>query len=237
MQHYDAVIVGGGILAIAVIAIFFAGGPGAGYHYTADVTKWAFGIYALLAGLLLAGIGVVAVGSLRSPETLAAPAEAPTQPEVAVEDTVPQDWTVEDLPAPLEETPAEPQAVEEEIDELLAALETIQDSMDERQEAPFVEGAAPPVQVPVTAAPPAETAAQLAERLRTRRALVASYFLGPALVDMAVIAVSAIFLPGADGLLQSYPQLNTAALLAVAYGYPFIALYTVLSVYVILRRA
>ena len=234
--RYLAAVLGGGILAIAVIAIFFAGGPGATYRYTADVTKWAYGIYLLFAGILLVGIGFVAVGSLRAADMTALQAGAFREPDVNVEEPVQQDWTSEDLPAPLAETPAGPEAVEEEIDELLAALETIQDSMDERQEAPLVEVPAPQVQVSVPEARPTVADPPVSEWLRARRSLTAGSFLGPAVVDVAVVMVCAILLPGVDVFLQTYYQLNTAVLLGLAYSYPLIALYTALSVYAILRN-
>ena len=60
---------------------------------------------------------------------------------------------------------------------------------------------------------------------------------GPAILAMSYLAVSAIFLPGAGSFLTANFQLNTAAILVLSYGWPGLGLYAILSVYVALRPA
>ena len=60
---------------------------------------------------------------------------------------------------------------------------------------------------------------------------------GPALLAMSYLAVSAIFLPGAGSFLTANFQLNTAAILALSYGWPGLGMYALLSVYLALRPA
>ncbi|MEE9182796.1 MAG: hypothetical protein V3U33_09550, partial [candidate division NC10 bacterium] len=58
---------------------------------------------------------------------------------------------------------------------------------------------------------------------------------GPAILAMSYLAISAIFLPGAGSFLTTNFQLNTAAILVLSYGWPGLGMYTLLSVYVALR--
>ncbi len=60
---------------------------------------------------------------------------------------------------------------------------------------------------------------------------------GPAILAMSYLAISAIFLPGAGSFLTTNFQLNTAAILALSYGWPGLGMYTLLSVYLALRPA
>ena len=60
---------------------------------------------------------------------------------------------------------------------------------------------------------------------------------GPAILAMSYLAVSAIFLPGAGSFLTTNFQLNTAAILALSYGWPGLGMYAILSVYLALRPA
>ncbi len=60
---------------------------------------------------------------------------------------------------------------------------------------------------------------------------------GPAVLAMGYLAVSAILLPGAGSFLTTYYQLNTAAILALSYGWPGLGMYALLSVYLALRPA
>ncbi len=60
---------------------------------------------------------------------------------------------------------------------------------------------------------------------------------GPAILAMSYLAVSAILLPGAGTFLTTNFQLNTAVILALSYGWPGLGVYTLLSVYLALRPA
>jgi len=58
---------------------------------------------------------------------------------------------------------------------------------------------------------------------------------GPAFVAVAFVAVSSMLLPGVDGFLVANYTLNTGAVLALSYGWLGLILYTLVSVYYVLR--
>ncbi len=60
---------------------------------------------------------------------------------------------------------------------------------------------------------------------------------GPAILAMSYLAISAILLPGAGSFLTTNFQLNTAAILVLSYGWPGLGIYALLSVYLALRPA
>jgi len=242
-----AVIFGGYVLVVAIVAAFFASGPGALYRYSTDVTKWSFGIYALLAAVLLFIVGLLATGSLPRLEALVSQAEVNAKASrLTDEEGVGEIEAepLEDLPEPLPEPASESDQVEHDIDDLLSALDTIQSSMEEAEEVPLaemeeatvVEVPKRVVTVPVSRIREQRKASQVLTNRQEQRADVAGFFLGPALIDIGIIGLCAIVLPGAEGLLQGYNQLNTALLLGLAYSYTGVALYTVLSVYALLTN-
>ncbi len=60
---------------------------------------------------------------------------------------------------------------------------------------------------------------------------------GPAILAMSYLVVSAIFLPGPGSFLTDNFQLNTAAILVLSYGWPGLGMYALLAVYLALRPA
>ena len=58
---------------------------------------------------------------------------------------------------------------------------------------------------------------------------------GPAILAMSYLAISAIFLPGAGSFLTTNFRLNTATMLALSYGWPTPGMYTIISVCLALR--
>jgi len=58
---------------------------------------------------------------------------------------------------------------------------------------------------------------------------------GPAFVAVAFVALSSMFLPGVDAFLVYNYQVNTGAILALSYGWLGLILYTLFSVYYVLR--
>jgi len=246
---------GGYVAAIAIIAWWFANGPGAFYKYTPEVTFWCYGIYSILAGLLLASIGIVATGSLRQVDLrLLAPEPQGEEEREPAEDRYPQpegeegeeavepeeSEEPEGYPPPEDEEPLEPDVVDHDIDELMEALGAIESTMAQSAGV-TLEEFAPPLPPPTAPArieprPAARPLSRMIERAKLRREAVAAYFFGPLLLNTAIIGVSAILLPGADAFLQTYNHLNTAVLLGIAYSFWGIALYTGLSVYGILTQ-
>lgn len=226
----------GYLLVVAITAALFAVGPGSSYKYTPDVTLWGFGTFLLLAGILFAVISLVATGSLRHVNNLISQAEmraaaAGEIPAQGSEETGEESY--EGLPAPLPEPGAEMDQAEHDIDDLLAALGEMETTIGREESVSVVQVEEPeqlPSAVPKGRVEVRASSARTLERLQKRRMLIAQFFTWPALLDIVIIGISAIVLPGADGLLQSYNQLNTALLLGLAYSFPGVALYAGLSV-------
>src|SRR5436853_6975286 len=58
---------------------------------------------------------------------------------------------------------------------------------------------------------------------------------GPSIIASIFVALSAMLLPGVGGYLDANYALNTAAILFVSYGWLFLVLYVVISIYVMTR--
>jgi hypothetical protein len=238
-------IFGAYVLVIAIIAAFFANGPGSLYRYTASVTQWTYTVDVLLASILLLGLGGVAAVSRRPLEVLPSPSDIGGEPEPVGDETgteVVEYEEFEELPPPLGEEPAGGDPAERDIDELLSALGDMESTM-EAEDGEGIEV----VQVPAPVEPQVMPAALPAAKPRTESApllvptpkrsfAVSAYFLGPALLEAGIIGICSVILPGADAFLQTYNQVNTAILLGIAYSYPGVVLYTALSMYGIISR-
>jgi hypothetical protein len=237
-------IFGGHVLVIAVISVWFANGPGYFYQYGATVSEWVYAVYLLLAAVLLSVIGVVAAGSLRHLGDLILDVETKAEVERDTGERGPEDlgaMEYEGLPLPVlegsrDEDPMGVDPVDHDIDELLEALGAIETSAEEEEGIAVVEVPKPPELVPVSVSKSRPRSVQMLESWKKRRAAVAAYFAGPALILIGIIGACAIVLPGADGFLQGHAQFNTALMLGIAYSYWGIALYTGLSVYAILTH-
>jgi hypothetical protein len=223
-----AAVFGGYVLLIAVIAAWFADGPGSAYRYTPGIIQWSFGVYSLLGGVFLFGMGLMAAAWARPWERARPAVEEERGPEPAED----PGW----LPPPLESESLTGEVKDEDIDDLLSALGAMESTLEAEEGLEVLE-VVPPTKAVVKAAPRGKSAAASAvARSPTRFASVGAYFLGPALLNIGVMAVSVILLPGADAFLQTFNQFNTAVLLGIAYSYPGIALYTGLTLYALLTH-
>ena len=233
----------GYVLVVAVTAALFASGPGSFYAYTPDVTLWALGIFLILAVALFAVVALVATGSLRHINALISQAEmrAAAAHEARLEEAEGTGGELyEDLPAPLPEGATELDQAEQDIDQLLAALGAMETSIAGEEGVSVVQMEKPEPPAPTAGAKGrvevGASTARLLERLQKRRAAIAAFFVWPALLDIAIIGIAAIALPGAAVFLLANNVLNTTLLLGLAYSFPGIALYTGLSVYGILTN-
>ncbi|HLE55190.1 MAG TPA: hypothetical protein VI999_08135 [Thermoplasmata archaeon] len=230
-------IFGGYVLVIVIFAWYFATGPGSGYVYGPDLTRWVYMTYMLVAAALLSGIAAVSVGSARRLDRLIDEAESGGE----FGDDLPERETIgpeepEALPPPLREAPAGKDHVDQDIDELLVSLQEIETSADQTEEYVVEEVAAEPLPVRRLTSAGNWRAASNLERWKARRAEVPSYFAGPALLVIGILGICAAMLPGADAMLQTYSQLNTALILGIGYAYGGIAAYAGASVYAMLRK-
>ncbi len=209
-----AAIFGGYVLVIAIASWLFASGLEHPW-YPADLSRWVYAIYMIVAAALLGGIAVIAVSSMRHLDHLIDEAELAEHEES------------EALPPPLKEAPVSRDHVDQDIDELLVSLQEIETNAEQGEE--------PAVERRVFAGA-GWSASWILEKWKRRRGEVPSFFAGPAIMSIGIIGVCAAMLPAADAMLQSYYQLNTALILAMGYAYGGIALYAGLSVYAILRQ-
>jgi len=69
------------------------------------------------------------------------------------------------------------------------------------------------------------------ESMRVRQEYIMKFLSGPGVASASILAVSGALLPGTEAFLQSYHQVNTAILLAIAYSWPGIGAYIVASLY------
>jgi hypothetical protein len=58
---------------------------------------------------------------------------------------------------------------------------------------------------------------------------------GPSIIASVFVALSAMLLPGVGGFLESNYVINTAAILYVSYGWFFLVLYTLVTIFVMTR--
>jgi hypothetical protein len=225
-------------LLMAIIAWY--SGQTLGYHYTVDITRFTFMIYLLAGAIFLVGVSVAAVMSARSLDARIERLEGVAQPEDAViEEVVIEETATDDVPPPLEETPAPTgDHVDRDIDELLVSLQEMEQDAGEEE----VEPAAPvPSRMAASTSrhgpQPMATATDTRRlsALRKRRDGIVSYFMGPALAAIGAVGISAAMLPGSDAFLQTYFQLNTALLLGLGYTFVGIGAYVAASILLLVR--
>lgn len=233
-------------LLMAIVAYWFATGPGSAYKYAVDATQWALTAYLFAGAALLAGVGIVAVGEMRSLDRRIEAAENEGGVETIVEEVVALEEQPnptadsEDLPPPLEESPATSDHVDQDIDDLLVSLEEIETVTEETaQEAPAEthEAATAPASTRRVFAETRRRTSTELESLKRRRQAVPAFFAGPALTSVGIVAITAALLPGSGtgGMLQNFPELNTAALLGIGYSFGIAALFAALAIYGMLR--
>jgi hypothetical protein len=71
--------------------------------------------------------------------------------------------------------------------------------------------------------------------LRAAVASQAGALAGPSIIASVFVALSAMLLPGVGGFLESNYVINTAAILYVSYGWFFLVLYTLITIFVMTR--
>lgn len=232
--------IGFGVYFLLMAIIAWYSGVALGYHYTVDITRWTFTIYLVVGAIFLVGIILAALWSVRYLDSRIeklegsadADADVPSEEAPVVEESIP-----DDVPPPLEETPAPSgDHVDRDIDELLVSLQEMEQEAESTDEA-----AEPQEPEPVRAAVAKEKrvstlmgSRQLAA-LRKKRDGIAYYFGGPALAAIGAIGISAAMLPGSDAFLQSSFELNTSLMLGLGYTFVGIAAYVAASILLMTR--
>lgn len=231
-----SVVFGVFFLLLAIVAWYF--GNSLGYHYAPDLTRWTYTVYMVTAAILLVGIGVAAVLSMRYLDYRIEKLEAASGAESeVVEEMVVEETVTEEVPPPLPETPAKGDHVDRDIDELLVSLQQMEAEAEtaDVEEPPVPEPVARTkrrVEVPVVSR---EQSRRL-ETLRRKRDGIHHFFAGPALAAVSIIGISAAMLPGSDAFLQSNASLNTTLLLGIGYAYAAVACYLAASILLLVRN-
>ena len=187
--------------------------------YVADITRWIYTTYMLVAAVFLVGVGGLAL-SIRSSFSRQIH-ELDARLGVMVRGA-PQ----EALPPPLPDTPNVRDTVDRDIDELLESLSEVEATATREVQAmdldtnPGIAGH--------------EDDAGLAtrrERLLYRRKFLGRFLIGPAFVAALILGFSGIMLPGSDGFAQSYYNLNTALILGIGYSWVGVGWYVAVTVW------
>ena len=226
-----------GVYFLVMVIIAWYSGTTLDYHYSASATQFSLMAYLVAAAAILSGVGPATLSAVRYLDAQIDRAERALGSAGAAMEAEPGDAPEEttagyhSLPPPLAEAPDQPDQADQDIDELLVSLQEIETATEREVEAVEEMSAAPP---PRRAAPSHRSFAVLAE-LKRRRESVPAFMTGPALANIAVIGITAAMLPGADQMLQSNYQLNTALLIGIGYSFIGLALYVFLSMYGIVR--
>lgn len=202
--------------------------------YGPDLSRWLYTTYLLGSAALLAGVLVVA--SRRTASIDRRLAQLTDGMRLAT------DYAGHENGPDGAKGAYERDAVDQDIDDLLERLDDIEVASDETvivEEATVV-GEATSSQVladapPSVAGAPTDLVA-LRQRLLRVRASVRAYAAGPAVVLMAFLGVSGAMLPGVDAFLQTFHQLNTTLILAMAYGWAGLGAYVVAATFVHLKE-
>ena len=219
--YFLIVLVGMGSFAVSLKSLWY--GP--------DLSRWVYLAYLLTGSLFVVGIGLMAMASQRSLETRIALLEASQAHEPAP--PAEPAFGPSEIPPPRPDPPKEGEAVDRDIDELLLSLQEMEDTASSAVEEPRM---APAVARQDSRRGAATAVSAELTRLRSARKSVGRYIAGPALASVAIVAVAGAMLPGSDGLLQTFYQLNVFFILTIAYSLGGLAAYILSTGYLLLRR-
>ena len=188
--------------------------------YVADITRWIYTTYMLVAAIFLVGLGGLGL-SIRSSFS------RQIREIDARLGSLARQSSPESLPPPLPETGNLRDTVDRDIDELLESLSEVEATAarDARALDSSGEGRTSTYDVED------EGLGAKRERLLRRRKFLGRYLLGPAIVAAMILGLSGMMLPGADGFAQYNHQLNTALILGIGYSWVGVGWYVAATVY------
>src|SRR5256712_9347735 len=202
--------VGRGTLAIIFGAFFavvgyFPGPFGAALPppgwFPADITRWIYTTYMLVAAIFLVGLGGLSLSIRRSFARQIRELEGRFQRGSS-------NPGYDALPPPLPDTTSSRDHVDRDIDELLESLSEVEASAAPDARAIGMEPGGIP-DVPTIEATDREIAVRRT-RLIQRQRLLGRFVIGPAAASAFILGASRMMLPGADGFAQSQFILNSA---------------------------
>jgi hypothetical protein len=190
--------------------------------YPAEMTRWIYMTYMLVAAVFLVGLGGLGL-SIRTSF-----ARQIREIDMHLGDMVP--GSRDSLPPPLPEGGTGRDTVDRDIDELLESLSEVEASA-KREAQRMDSGYAPPMGG--AGDYDGSGLAARRDRLVQRRRFLGRYLVGPALVAGFILGLSGMMLPGADTFAQSAQnhRLNTALILGIGYSWIGVGWYIATTVY------
>ncbi len=197
--------------------------------FPADITRWIYTTYMLVAAIFLVGLGGLALSIRRSfarqiRELEGRLQRGPSNPG----------YNYNALPPPLPDTTTSRDHVDRDIDELLESLSEVEASAARDARAMELEPGGVP-DVPTIEATDREIAARRT-RLIQRQKLLGRFTIGPAAASAFILGVSGMMLPGSDGFAQSQFVLNAALILGISYSWIGIGAYVAATVAALVSR-
>jgi hypothetical protein len=183
--------------------------------YPADITRWVYSTYMILAAIFLVGLGGLGLSIRKS--------IAQRIRELDERTDMSGDPISEALPPPLPDNANTKDTVDRDIDELLESLSEVEEHAQRQAQAMDIAAERATVDNP-------RIEAQRAKLVR-RQKFLGRYLFGPGIVAGLILGISGFMLPGADGFAQSNFHLNTALILGIGYSWVGIGWYVAATVY------
>lgn len=177
--------------------------------YAADISRWIYTTYMLVAAIFLVGVGGLGLSLRRSFGAQIREIEAGIAS--GSRGSMPSS-----LPPPLPESSSAPDHVDRDIDELLESLSEVEATV--QQEAEAMDLGAETTYSRAGGMVDAEADARR-DRLLRRRKFLGRYLMGPATVAAFILGLSGMMLPGVDVFAQTNFHLNTALILGIGYSW------------------
>jgi len=222
-----AVIFGAFFAVVAYFAWTFAAALKPPGWFPADITRWIYTTYMLVAAIFLVGLGGLALSIRRSFARQIRELEGRLQRGSS-------NPGYNALPPPLPETTSSRDHVDRDIDELLESLSEVEASAARDARAMDLEPGGVP-DVPTIEATDREIAVRRS-RLIQRQKLLGRFIVGPAAASAFILGASGMMLPGADGFAQSQFVLNAALILGMSYSWIGIGAYVAATVAALVSR-
>src|SRR5437899_773563 len=186
--------------------------------FPADITRWIYTTYMLVAAIFLVGLGGLSLSIRRSFARQIRELEGRFQRGSS-------NPGYDALPPPLPDTTSSRDHVDRDIDELLESLSEVEASAARDARAMEMEPGGIP-DVPTIEATDREIAVRKS-RLIQRQKLLSRYVVGPAAASALILGVSGMMLPGSgdNGFAQAQYALNTALILGISYSWIGVGAY------------
>ena len=192
--------------------------------YPADITRWIYTTYMLVAAIFLVGLAGLGLSIRASFSRQIREVDARLGAVV-------RQSSQEALPPPL----PEPQSnlrdtVDRDIDELLESLSEVEATASREAQAMDANPSAGGGRSSGGNEDDTKIGSKR-QRLMQRRKFLGRYLIGPGVIASLILGLSGVMLPGADGFAQFNHRLNTALILGIGYSWVGVGWYVALTVY------